>query len=123
MYQRALQGYEKARGTDNTSTYIPALNTIWALGSLFERQTDLAKARIMYSKALVGYEKVVGPDHPRSQSLRDNLQALDTVTENGALKDVEERVNNSRGETSRLGVERAPSKSKRHKLLKKLGLR
>jgi hypothetical protein len=77
----------------------------------------------MYSKALVGYEKVVGPNHPKSRSLRDNLQALDTVTENKALKDVEELVNNSRGETSRLGAERATSKSKRHKLLKKLGLR
>ena len=77
----------------------------------------------MYSKALSGYEKVVGPNHLRSRSLRDNLQALDTVTENETLKDVEEPVNNSRGETSRLGAERALSKTKRHKLLKKLGLR
>jgi hypothetical protein len=77
----------------------------------------------MYSKALVGYDKVVGPDHPSSQSLQDNLQALDTATENETLKDVEEPVNNSRGETSRLGAERALSKTKRHKLLKKLGLR
>jgi tetratricopeptide (TPR) repeat protein len=123
MYQRALHGYEKALGAENTATYIPALNTIWGLGYLFERQADLSKARIMYSKALLGYEKVVGPNHPRSRSLRDNLQALDTATENETLKDVEESVNNSRGETSRLGPERAPSKTKRHKLLKKLGLR
>ena len=123
MYQRALHGYEKALGVENTTTYIPALNTIWGLGSLFESQADLAKARIMYSKALLGYEKVVGPDHLRSRSLRDNLQALDTVTENETLKDVEEPVNNYQGETSRLGAERAPLKTKRHKLLKKLGLR
>ena len=67
MYQRALQGYEKALGTDNTSTYIPALNATWGLGALFEREVDLAKARIMYSKALVGYEKVA--NFPISQSL------------------------------------------------------
>jgi hypothetical protein len=79
MYQRALQGREKALGADNVTTYIPALNTIWGLGSLFERQADLAKAKIMYSKALAGYEKVVGPDDPRSQSLQD------IVTENKAL--------------------------------------
>jgi tetratricopeptide (TPR) repeat protein len=97
MHQRALQGYEKALSAENITTYIPALNTIWAFGSLFERKADLAKARIMYSKALVGYDKVVGPDHPRSRSLQDNLRALDAK---GTL-----------------------SESKRHKLLKKLGLR
>ena len=85
MYQRALQGYEKALGADNVTTYIPALNTIWAFGSLFEYKADLGKARIMYSKALVGYEKVVGPDHPRSRSLQDNLRALDTVIESKAF--------------------------------------
>jgi hypothetical protein len=47
------------------------------LGSLFEHQADL-KSRIMYSKALTGYEKVVGPNHPRSHSLRESLRALDT---------------------------------------------
>ncbi|KAH6705238.1 hypothetical protein BKA61DRAFT_428401, partial [Leptodontidium sp. MPI-SDFR-AT-0119] len=79
MYQRALQGYEKALGADNIITYIPALNAIWGLGSLFELQANITEARTMYSKALIGYEKVVGPDHPRSQSLRDKLHALDTV--------------------------------------------
>ncbi|OCK72974.1 hypothetical protein K432DRAFT_270733, partial [Lepidopterella palustris CBS 459.81] len=57
MCQRALEGYEKALGADNITTYIPALNTTWGLGSVFKRQGDSAKARIMYSKALVGYEK------------------------------------------------------------------
>jgi hypothetical protein len=38
-------------------TYIPGLNTWWGLGSLFKRQVDCAKARIIYSKALVGYGK------------------------------------------------------------------
>jgi len=53
MYHRALQGYEKALGADSATTYIPALNAIWGLSSLFERQADLAKARIMHSKALI----------------------------------------------------------------------
>ncbi|KIM98316.1 hypothetical protein OIDMADRAFT_202132 [Oidiodendron maius Zn] len=82
MYERALQGFEKALGADNITTYIPALNTLWGLGSLFERQADFTKARVMYSKALAGYEKIFGPDHPGCQSLREILQALDTVAEN-----------------------------------------
>jgi hypothetical protein len=73
MYQRALQGYEKSLGVENITTYIPALNTIWNLGSLYKDETDLAKARIMYLKALAGYEKVVGPNHPKSYSLRESL--------------------------------------------------
>jgi hypothetical protein len=99
MYQRALQGYEKALGADNVTTYILA------------------------SKALVGYDKVVGPDHPRSRSLQDNLRALDTVTENKALIDVREPVNKFQREASHLGAKGTLSESKRHKLLKKLGLR
>ena len=73
MYQRALQGYEVAIGADNITTFIPALNTLWGLGSIFERQADCAKAIVMYSKALAGYEKVVGPEHPSSQSLQEIL--------------------------------------------------
>jgi tetratricopeptide (TPR) repeat protein len=124
MYQRALQGFEKALGVDNATTYIPALNAIWGLGSLFERQADLAKARIMYSKALVGFEKVVGRDHSRSQRLRDKLRALDTVTENKA-SNTHERESGEQisEETSHLGAKGTLSKSKRHKLLKKLCLR
>jgi hypothetical protein len=72
----------------------------------------------MYSRALIGYEKVLGPDHPSSRSVRDKLQTLDTVAEDEALKGVEEPMNDSPGETSRLG----PLKSKYNKLLKKLGL-
>jgi hypothetical protein len=77
----------------------------------------------MYSKALVGYNKVVRPDHPRSWSLQDNLLALDTMIVNKALIDVRKLVNKFQGETSHLGAKGTPSESKRHKLLKKLGLR
>jgi hypothetical protein len=64
----------------------------------------------MYSKALVGYEKVVGPDHPGSRSLQDNLRALDTVTENKALIDVRELANNFQGESSHLDARGTLSK-------------
>jgi len=79
MFQRALQGYETALGANNAMTYVPALNTTWNIAFLFERQSDLAKARDMYSKALVGCEKVFGPDHSKCQSLQEIIIALDTV--------------------------------------------
>jgi hypothetical protein len=69
MYQRALQGYDKAIGLDNITTYILALNTILNLGILFERQADLAKARTMFSKVLCRYEKVFGLDYAKSETL------------------------------------------------------
>jgi len=85
MYQRALQGYEKALGIEDTITYIPALNTTWCLSSLFELQADLGKARMMYSKALAGYKKVLEHHHPNIQALYEKLRALDTVAEQEAL--------------------------------------
>jgi hypothetical protein len=74
----------------------------------------------MYSNALIGYKKAVGPDHPKTRNLQDNLRALDTVTENEATEDEEAPVNNSQGEISHLSAERTPSKSKHHSLLKSL---
>ena len=61
MYQRALLGKEKALDA-NFETYLPALNTMWGLASLCERQADLPQAKLMYTKALNGYTKAVGPD-------------------------------------------------------------
>jgi tetratricopeptide (TPR) repeat protein len=112
MYQRALQGYEKAIGIDNITTYLPALNTIENLGHLYKLQGDIAKARTMYSKALIGYEKVFGPDHSESRNLRAHIDDLDTVIKNQALVGEEEPV-----------IKKPPSKSKRHRLFSKLGLR
>jgi hypothetical protein len=77
----------------------------------------------MYSKPLIEYNQVVGFDHPSSRSVRDKLQTLDTVTENEALRGVEEPAHDSRGKTLHLGSKRASSKSDRNVLLKKLGLR
>jgi tetratricopeptide (TPR) repeat protein len=118
MYIRALQGYKKAVGADNIMTFIPALNTTFNLGSLFEHRLDIVNARMMYSKALIGYEKVGGPNHPMSQRTQSKLQALDTTT-----READEGVDNSQGESSRRGAEKTPSKSRRPRLLKKLGFR
>jgi tetratricopeptide (TPR) repeat protein len=123
MYERALKGYEKALGPDNTITYLPSLNTIRGLGSHFERQANIGKARMMYSKALGGYEKAVGPDDSRSRRLRDKIHALDAVTEDESSIDVGESGTEFREETSDQGVAETPPKSKRHKLLTKLGFR
>jgi hypothetical protein len=59
---------------------------MWGLGSLFKRQADFEKARIMYSKALTEYEKVIGPNHPTCQSLREILRKA----EKEAIKGIEE---------------------------------
>ncbi|OXV05922.1 hypothetical protein Egran_06309 [Elaphomyces granulatus] len=53
MYQRALQGYEKALGPDHTST----LETVNNLGILYADQGKLDEAEEMYQRALQGYEK------------------------------------------------------------------
>jgi tetratricopeptide (TPR) repeat protein len=116
MYQQAIQGYEKALGT-NIITYVPALNTMWCLGSLFEIQADIAKARTMYSKALLGYEQVFGPKHAESKTLRERIYALDAVVQKKAPVETEERAEDLQVGLSHLGIEKNTSRSKRRKLL------
>ncbi|KAF6793061.1 NB-ARC domain-containing protein [Colletotrichum musicola] len=53
MYERALQGKEKALGPDHTST----LSTVNNLGNLYKDQDRLKEAEAMYERALQGYEK------------------------------------------------------------------
>lgn len=72
MYQRALQGKEKALGRDHTST----LDTVNNLGLLYAGQGKLDKAEAMLERALEGYEKRFGLDHPRCCSLRRDIAAL-----------------------------------------------
>jgi tetratricopeptide (TPR) repeat protein len=55
MYQRALQGYEKAWGLDHTST----LDTVNNLGSLYADLGRLDEAEKMYQRATQGYEKAL----------------------------------------------------------------
>jgi tetratricopeptide (TPR) repeat protein len=123
MYQRALQGYEETLGADNIITYIPALNAIWNLGELSENQADLVTAHALYSKALVGYTKVLGPDHPTTQESQDKIRDLDAIMENRVLVETEESIDSIQGVQPQLVVQKVPSKSKRHKLLRKLGFR
>jgi tetratricopeptide (TPR) repeat protein len=87
MYLRALQGYEKALGPENVTTFVPAIYTNRNLGSLFQRRGDLVKARILYSKALVGCEKVFGNDHLRCCAVRESLNTLDIEKTNNKLID------------------------------------
>jgi tetratricopeptide (TPR) repeat protein len=56
MYQRALEGKEKALGREHTST----LDTVNNLGNLYSDQGKLDEAEKMYQQALEGYEKALG---------------------------------------------------------------
>ena len=59
MYLRALTGYEKAWGSEHTST----LRTVNNLGLLYSNQGKMKEAEDMYLRALTGYEKSWGPEH------------------------------------------------------------
>ncbi|KAN0067930.1 HET domain containing protein [Elaphomyces granulatus] len=72
MYQRALQGYEKAWGPDHTSS----LDTVNNLGLLYGKQGKLDEAEKMYQRALQGYEKAWGPNHTSTLNTVHNLGGL-----------------------------------------------
>ncbi|KAK3947359.1 hypothetical protein QBC32DRAFT_328628 [Pseudoneurospora amorphoporcata] len=72
MYQRALEGYEKALGPDYTST----LDTVHNLGLLYQTQGRLMEAEAMYQRALEGKEKALGPDHTSTLNTVNNLGNL-----------------------------------------------
>ncbi|KAG9233416.1 P-loop containing nucleoside triphosphate hydrolase protein [Amylocarpus encephaloides] len=72
MYQRALQGKEKAWGPEHMST----LETVNNLGNLYLNQGKLVEAEQMYQRALQGKEKAWGPEH---------MSTLDTVHNLGLL--------------------------------------
>jgi len=72
MYQRALQGYEKAWGPDHTST----LNTVNNLGTLYAGLGRLNEAEKMYQRALQGKERAWGLDHTSTLDTVNNLGAL-----------------------------------------------
>jgi tetratricopeptide (TPR) repeat protein len=72
MYQRALQGYEKAWGPEHTST----LSTVNNLGILYKALGRLDEAEKMYQRALQGKEKAWGPEHTSTLSTVNNLGIL-----------------------------------------------
>ncbi|KAF1937807.1 hypothetical protein EJ02DRAFT_296833, partial [Clathrospora elynae] len=59
MYQRALQGKEKAWGPEHTST----LDTVNDLGNLYADIGRHSEAEKMYQRPLQGFEKAWGPEH------------------------------------------------------------
>lgn len=56
MFLRALEGYEKAWGTEHTST----LGTVNNLAVLYKNQDEMAEAEEMDMRALKGKEKAWG---------------------------------------------------------------
>jgi tetratricopeptide (TPR) repeat protein len=76
IYERALQGKEKALGAEHTST----LDTVNNLGNLYKNQGKLAEAEQMYERALQGYEKALGADNATTY-----IPALNTISNLGSL--------------------------------------
>jgi tetratricopeptide (TPR) repeat protein len=72
MFQRALQGKEKALGRDHLST----LDTVNSLGFVYAEQGRLEEAEKMQQRALQEREKACGRNHPST---------LDTVNDLGLL--------------------------------------
>jgi tetratricopeptide (TPR) repeat protein len=75
FYLRALAGYEKA----SQSKTIPALNTVRNLGLLYRDQGQTEEAEKMFQRAVLGWEKVLGPDHPHTLAVANDLSKLRIV--------------------------------------------
>ncbi|KAH7151967.1 hypothetical protein B0J13DRAFT_470560, partial [Dactylonectria estremocensis] len=84
MYERALEGYEKALGPDHTST----LTTVNNLGLLYSDQGKFKEAGEMYERALEGKEKALGPHHTSTLDTVNNLGNL--YSHQGKFKEAEE---------------------------------
>jgi tetratricopeptide (TPR) repeat protein len=84
MYERALQGKEKARGPEHTST----LSIVNNLGNLYALQGKLVEAKQMYERALQGKEKAWGPEHTLTLNTVNNLGNL--YARQGKLVDAEQ---------------------------------
>jgi len=83
MYQRTLDGYEKAWGPEHISTLITVSN----LGNIYKNQGKLDEAEKMYQRALDGYEKAWGPGHTSTLATVYNLGNL--YTNQGKLDEAE----------------------------------
>jgi len=77
MYQRALQGYEKAVGLENVARYQPALMTIWNLGNLFATQEHLDKAKEMLHESVYWLSGPSWPSSDQCQRLESSIASLD----------------------------------------------
>ena len=76
MYERALQGYEKALGPEPVKTYVPALNATENLANLYEQLGRVSEAKEVYSYVLHGLEIVFGRSSKRYQDVNSALEAL-----------------------------------------------
>ncbi len=83
VYQRALEGREKAWGAEHTST----LDTVNNLGALYKNQGKLAEAEKMYQRALQGKEKAWGAEHTSTLDTVNNLGLL--YADQGKLAEAE----------------------------------
>ncbi|KZL68508.1 kinesin light chain 1 [Colletotrichum incanum] len=105
MYKQALQGREKALGPDHTLTlktinnlgtlykdqdqfkeaeamiYIPALNTLQNLGSMFETLGDYDKAISYYQRAQDGFLFVLGSQNQRCTYISSRICPLQFSTQ------------------------------------------
>jgi tetratricopeptide (TPR) repeat protein len=77
MYERALQGYEKALGKDGIQASVPFLNTVTNLGHLYVATQRKTKAKECYERALTGVRKVFGNGSDRAKELESLLYGLD----------------------------------------------
>ncbi|KAK5358144.1 hypothetical protein LTS03_011023 [Exophiala xenobiotica] len=53
MYIRALQGYEEALGIELVSSYLPAVNNMFAFGDLYSRTDRKDRAKEMFFLEMV----------------------------------------------------------------------
>jgi tetratricopeptide (TPR) repeat protein len=72
LYRRALEGYEKALGSEHPGT----LNSVNNLGLLLSDKGDYEGAEALYHRALEGYEKALGAEHPSTLNSVNNLGIL-----------------------------------------------
>ncbi|KAH7119384.1 hypothetical protein B0J13DRAFT_532484 [Dactylonectria estremocensis] len=97
MYERALEGKEKALGPHHTST----LMTVNNLGNLYSDQGKFKEAEEMYERALEGKEKALGLHHTSTLDTVNNLGNL--YNSQGKFKEAEEMY-----ERALEGKEKAP---------------
>ena len=72
IYERALEGYEKAWGPEHPST----LDTVDNLGNLYADQGKLAEAENIYLRALTGYKKLRGLSYPTTKLIGRNSSII-----------------------------------------------
>ena len=120
MYQRALEGYEKAH---NITSYVPALNNAYSYGTLFEKQGRLSDAKLMYSRALRGYEAVFGTDHRWYLDTQECLQNLETSLDSQSHSPMAASRLDQQTDVLPMAGSAGSKPSKRVRLLRKLKLR